>query len=213
MSSEQDVFFFGCLIVACMLLMFRVYYSSERGVDMALHENIKTRRTALKLSQECVAERVGVSRQAVAKWETGKSVPASAHLAALAGGEHEERARSVICRNAGMLVGRFGGYVLLNAGWDGYASGLYTDLPAYWLSIAAAGLVLLLITSLDMRKRHDMRKPQFAVGALLLFSIFFLPSLLPLPSVGLRQLLSDLAAAACVVFLDLQYWRHIWKVK
>lgn len=75
------------------------------------------------------------------------------------------------------------------------------------------GLVLLLITSLDMRKRHDMRKPQFAVGALLLFSIFFLPSLLPLPSVGLRQLLSDLAAAACVVFLDLQYWRHIWKVK
>ena len=28
-----------------------------------------------------------------------------------------------------------------------------------------------------------------------------------------RQLLSDLAAAACVVFLDLQYWRHIWKVK
>ena len=54
-----------------------------------------------------------------------------------------------------------------------------------------------------------MRKPQFAVGALLLFSIFFLPSLLPLPSVGLRQLLSDLAAAACVVFLDLQYWRHI----
>ena len=224
MSSEQDVFFFGCLIVACMLLMFRVYYSSERGVDMALHENIKTRRTALKLSQEYVAERVGVSRQAVAKWETGKSVPASAHLArlaegletsvaALAGGEHEERARSVICRNAGMLVGRFGGYVLLNAGWDGYASGLYTDLPAYWLSIAAAGLVLLLITSLDMRKRHDMRKPQFAVGALLLFSIFFLPSLLPLPSVGLRQLLSDLAAAACVVFLDLQYWRHIWKVK
>ena len=223
-SSEQDVFFFGCLIVACMLLMFRVYYSSERGVDMALHENIKTRRTALKLSQEYVAERVGVSRQAVAKWETGKSVPAAAHLArlaevletsvaALAGGEHEERARSGICRNAGMLVGRFGGYVLLNAGWDGYASGLYTDLPAYWLSIAAAGLVLLLITSLDMRKRHDMRKPQFAVGALLLFSIFFLPSLLPLPSVGLRQLLSDLAAAACVVFLDLQYWRHIWKVK
>ena len=51
---------------------------------MALHENIKTRRTALKLSQEYVAERVGVSRQAVAKWETGKSVPAAAHLARLA---------------------------------------------------------------------------------------------------------------------------------
>ena len=94
---------------------------------MALHENIKTRRTALKLSQEYVAERVGVSRQAVAKWETGKSVPASAHLArlaevletsvaALAGGEHEERARSVICRNAGMLIASLAAMFCLTPG-------------------------------------------------------------------------------------------------
>ena len=39
---------------------------------MALHENIRARRTQLKLSQEYVAEKLGVSRQAVAKWEAGK---------------------------------------------------------------------------------------------------------------------------------------------
>ena len=40
---------------------------------MALGENIKSRREALKLSQEYIAEQLGVSRQAVSKWETGQS--------------------------------------------------------------------------------------------------------------------------------------------
>ena len=40
---------------------------------MALHENIRARRTQLKLSQEYVAEKLGVSRQAVSKWENGVS--------------------------------------------------------------------------------------------------------------------------------------------
>ncbi len=51
---------------------------------MALHENIRARRTQLKLSQEYVAEKLGVSRQAVAKWEAGKSEPTAANLARLA---------------------------------------------------------------------------------------------------------------------------------
>lgn len=40
---------------------------------MTLGENIKKRREELKLSQEYVAEQLGVSRQAVSKWETGVS--------------------------------------------------------------------------------------------------------------------------------------------
>lgn len=51
---------------------------------MALHENIRARRTQLKLSQEYVAEKLGVSRQAVAKWEAGKSEPTAANMARLA---------------------------------------------------------------------------------------------------------------------------------
>ena len=42
---------------------------------MTLAERIKARRAAAGLSQEKVAEAVGVSRQAVAKWESGQSAP------------------------------------------------------------------------------------------------------------------------------------------
>lgn len=52
--------------------------------NMKLAENIKNRRQALKLSQEYVAEQLGVSRQAVSKWETGQSEPAASNLIRLA---------------------------------------------------------------------------------------------------------------------------------
>ena len=51
---------------------------------MSLNENIKKRREELKLSQEYVAEQLGVSRQAVSKWETGASEPNASNLAELA---------------------------------------------------------------------------------------------------------------------------------
>ena len=47
---------------------------------MALSENIKARRTQLKMSQEYVADQLGISRQAVAKWEAGTSEPTSKKL-------------------------------------------------------------------------------------------------------------------------------------
>lgn len=50
---------------------------------MSLGENIRARREQLKLSQEVVAERLGVSRQAVSKWETGRSEPTAANLVEL----------------------------------------------------------------------------------------------------------------------------------
>ena len=40
---------------------------------MVLGERIRSRREKLKLSQGYVAEQIGVSRQAVSKWETGVS--------------------------------------------------------------------------------------------------------------------------------------------
>ena len=51
---------------------------------MALGENIKSRREELKLSQEYIAEQLGVSRQAIAKWEGGQSSPNSENLIKLA---------------------------------------------------------------------------------------------------------------------------------
>ena len=52
--------------------------------DTSLGENIKRRREEPKLSQEYVAERLGVSRQAVSKWETGQSEPTASNLVQLA---------------------------------------------------------------------------------------------------------------------------------
>lgn len=51
---------------------------------MTLGENMKKRRVELKLSQEYVAEQLGVSRQAVSKWETGQSEPTASNLIRLA---------------------------------------------------------------------------------------------------------------------------------
>ena len=52
---------------------------------MSLGENIKAKRNELKLSQEYVAEQLGVSRQAVSKWETDQSEPTAKNLTELAG--------------------------------------------------------------------------------------------------------------------------------
>ena len=51
---------------------------------MALSENIKKARIKQNFSQEYVAERMGVSRQAVSKWETGQADPSTHNLLQLA---------------------------------------------------------------------------------------------------------------------------------
>ena len=50
----------------------------------SLGEALKARRTAAGFTQEYVAEALGVSRQAVSKWENGASEPSTANLMALA---------------------------------------------------------------------------------------------------------------------------------
>ena len=51
---------------------------------MSISANIQTTRQAAKLTQEQLAEAVGVSRQTVAKWEAGETSPDLEHAAALA---------------------------------------------------------------------------------------------------------------------------------
>lgn len=51
---------------------------------MSLSERIKEQRKKCGMSQEKVAELVGVSRQAVTKWETGQSAPSTENLFKLA---------------------------------------------------------------------------------------------------------------------------------
>ena len=50
----------------------------------SLGEVLKEHRTNCKMTQEFVAEHLGVSRQAVSKWENGTSDPSTSNLLALA---------------------------------------------------------------------------------------------------------------------------------
>lgn len=56
----------------------------NRAVRSSLAERLKEHRVRCKMTQEFVAEAVGVSRQAVSKWENGASDPSTANLIALA---------------------------------------------------------------------------------------------------------------------------------
>ena len=53
-------------------------------VRKSLAQALKDRRLECKMTQEFVAEHLGVSRQAVSKWESGASDPSTANLLALA---------------------------------------------------------------------------------------------------------------------------------
>ena len=55
--------------------IFRYNKDHTEVMAVTLGERIKDRREKLKLSQGYVAEQIGVSRQAVSKWETGQSEP------------------------------------------------------------------------------------------------------------------------------------------
>lgn len=111
-----------------------------------------------------------------------------------------------------MLAGRWAAVLLMNAGWDGYSSGLYASMPAYWLAILCAGLVLLFLTSLDMQKDGNCKGFSWPWGLLCFFHLF-LPRLPFAANTGLRYLLADLATALCACVLSLKYWRHIWRTR
>ena len=53
-------------------------------IRRSLGEALKAHRTRCKMTQEFVAESLGVSRQAVSKWETGAAEPSTSNLIALA---------------------------------------------------------------------------------------------------------------------------------
>ena len=76
-------------IVILLIRALRKYLSSGKvteettKVRRSLGEVIKDHRTRCGMTQEFVAEQLGVSRQAVSKWENGTSEPTTSNLLAL----------------------------------------------------------------------------------------------------------------------------------
>lgn len=99
--------FCGYWFVRLMILVFRAlrkYVNSEPQrkeseiLRKSLGEVLKEHRTRCSMTQEFVAESMGVSRQAVSKWENGTADPSTSNLLKLAklyGITPEELIRSV----------------------------------------------------------------------------------------------------------------------
>lgn len=84
---------FGVGLIVFVILLIKVLKKYEKSADVrkektdtkkTLGEILKTCRTDCKMTQEFVAESLGVSRQAVSKWENGTSDPSTSNLLALA---------------------------------------------------------------------------------------------------------------------------------
>lgn len=80
----------GIYVFVLLIRALRKYIRSEpvrkekAASARSLGEVLKRRRTECRMTQEFVAEALGVSRQAVSKWESGASDPSTANLIALA---------------------------------------------------------------------------------------------------------------------------------
>ena len=79
------VFLFVLLIRALLKYLRSGEVRKEKAeTKRSLGEALKAHRTRCKMTQEFVAETLGVSRQAVSKWENGTSDPSTSNLCALA---------------------------------------------------------------------------------------------------------------------------------
>ncbi len=84
LMAGVGIYFFLLVIKAL-----RVYIKShevrqeKKETTKSLGEVLKKHRSDCKMTQEFVAEYLGVSRQAVSKWESGASDPSTANLIAL----------------------------------------------------------------------------------------------------------------------------------
>ena len=84
---------FLCIFVGLLTLIVRALLKYIHSKDVrqeksvvrkSLGEALKVHRTLCIMTQEFVAETIGVSRQAVSKWENGTSDPSTSNLFALA---------------------------------------------------------------------------------------------------------------------------------
>ena len=84
---------FLCIFVGLLTLIVRALLKYIHSKDVRQEKSVvrkslveahKEHRTQCKMTQEFVAETIGVSRQAVSKWENGTSDPSTSNLFALA---------------------------------------------------------------------------------------------------------------------------------
>lgn len=97
----------GIYLFVLIVMALRKYIRSQpvrqekRAICKTLGQVLKENRLRCKMTQEFVAEALGVSRQAVSKWENGTSDPSTSNLIALAklyGVSSEELLHASTCK-------------------------------------------------------------------------------------------------------------------
>ena len=86
LAEAAAVIFLFVLLVRALLKYLRSgeVRKEKAETKRSLGEALKAHRTRCKMTQEFVAEAIGVSRQAVSKWGSGASDPSTSNLLALA---------------------------------------------------------------------------------------------------------------------------------
>ena len=86
LAEAAAVIFLFVLLVRALLKYLRSgeVRKEKAETKRSLGEALMAHRTRCKMTQEFVAETIGVSRQAVSKWESGASDPSTSNLLALA---------------------------------------------------------------------------------------------------------------------------------
>ncbi|PIC76086.1 transcriptional regulator [Sporosarcina sp. P19] len=166
---------------------------------MSLGSNISIKRKSLKISQEYVAEKLGVSRQAVSKWETNQSEPSTDNLIKLAEifdsdikelvspeqyvGERKDVENQIKQgqKDIKMQMAAVFGRILMLVGFIGYKGidksefGSMPDWYPYiwWGALFLIGLVLAFIGSRDYFNRKSGSKKIIWFDLLFAFSFLF----------------------------------------
>lgn len=203
---------------------------------MSLGSNISNKRKSLKLSQEYVAEQVGVSRQAVSKWERHQSEPSTANLIKLAGlfdcdikelvspEQYVREQKDVETqiersqKNIKMQMAAAFGRVLTLIGFLGYI-GAYSDSASYqlpnwflhiwWGVFFSIGLVLSFVASSDYFKRKSGSKKIIWFDLLFVFSFFFY-EMLPFEK-NINTLIILLFAIVILSIINIKFFIPVWR--
>lgn len=203
---------------------------------MSLDSNISNKRKSLKLSQEYVAEQLGVSRQAVSKWETNKSEPSTGNLIKLANLfdcdikelvspeqyiEEQKDVETRIERNqkdVKMQISAVSGRILALVSFLGYI-GAYSDrasygLPdwfqnIYWGGLFSIGLVLSFIASRDYFNRKSGPKTIIWFDLLLVLSFFFY-EILPFEK-NINILITLLYSIVILSIINIKFFIPVWR--
>lgn len=195
---------------------------------MALGNNIKEKRQSLKLSQEYVAEHVGVSRQAVSKWERNQLEPSTNNLLVLArlletdvetliDGEMESDEQDESNKNIWMQIAACFGRVFMLVGFAGYMNVDPTEFGAmpvvypyiWWVLMFLIGVVLTFIGSWDYFNRKAGTRKVMIFDFLFVLSIYVY-ELVPF-SDGMKMLITLVYGLIMISLTNIIFFIPVWR--